>query len=138
MLLPVAEIHFDYSNSQKKISIIEPYIGKSGWLSVYIFTIEALESEDHLILCGFTDDGSVVDSEVCHRLFSLNATTVANNSEIVIPLVLNENLKQAVSLSQDQMLQLNNERNAGFFDEELNKLEKWAEDKKSSLEIELT
>jgi hypothetical protein len=52
-------------------------------------------------------------------------------------MVLNENLKQAVSLSQDQMLQRNNERNAGFFDEELNKLEKWAEDKKSSLEIEL-
>jgi hypothetical protein len=31
----------------------------------------------------------------------------------------------------------NSQRNAGFFDEELIKLEKWAEDKKSSLEIEL-
>jgi superfamily II DNA/RNA helicase len=137
MQLPVADINFDYSNSQKKISIIEPYIGKSGWLSVNLFTIESLESEDHLILCGFTDDETVIDSEVCHRLFSLNATFLNNSEELEVPLIFTGILKQAVSFSQDKVIQLNSERNAGFFDEELTKLEKWAEDKKSSLEIEL-
>ncbi|MBL7138180.1 MAG: DEAD/DEAH box helicase family protein [Bacteroidales bacterium] len=135
--LPVAEIQFDYSNSSKKISILEPYIGKAGWLCVTLFTIEALESEDHLILCGFTDEESSIDSAVCHRLFSLNGTVVNHHDEIELPLAIKDVHKQAVFLSQDQILQHTSERNAGFFDEELTKLEKWAEDKKSSLEIEL-
>ncbi|MDP2279756.1 MAG: DEAD/DEAH box helicase, partial [Nitrospirota bacterium] len=35
------------------------------------------------------------------------------------------------------ILQVNAERNAGFFDNEMDKLDKWAEDVKNSLEIEL-
>jgi hypothetical protein len=32
---------------------------------------------------------------------------------------------------------MNSERNAGFFDTEMEKLDRWAEDMKSSMEIEL-
>jgi predicted RNase H-like nuclease (RuvC/YqgF family) len=38
---------------------------------------------------------------------------------------------------ESEVLQANAERNAGFFDTEMGKLEKWADDVKSSLEIEL-
>src|SRR4030067_3398540 len=38
---------------------------------------------------------------------------------------------------QEDILQRNAGRNAGFFDSEMEKLDKWAEDVKNSLEIEL-
>ena len=34
-------------------------------------TLTALETEDHLILAGVTDDGEAVDDAQCRRLFDL-------------------------------------------------------------------
>jgi predicted transcriptional regulator len=46
-------------------------------------------------------------------------------------------INQIAQKQQTEILQMNTERNAGFFDNEMEKLDKWAEDVKSSMEIEL-
>jgi len=46
-------------------------------------------------------------------------------------------INQIAKRQQAEILQMNAERNAGFFDTEMEKLDRWAEDVKSSLEIEL-
>lgn len=46
-------------------------------------------------------------------------------------------LNQIVFKQKADILQVNAERNAGFFDNEMDKLDKWADDVKNSLEIEL-
>jgi len=135
--LPAAEIIFDYGGSLKKISILEPLVGQSGWLSVNVLTIESLETEDHFILCGISDNGTILDPDHCHRLFSLNGEAGKCEEQINLPHEIKNHLTRSAETVIEQLLLRNSQRNAGFFDEELIKLEKWAEDKKSSLEIEL-
>ena len=130
------EVVFDYSNTPKRISILESFIGKSGWLSIMNLTIHSFESEDHMLFCGTTADGLELDIEQCQRLFSLFA--------VVAPLLDKEGFGvvekqiQAIALKQQsEILQINAERNGGFFDFEMEKLDKWADDVKSSIELEL-
>lgn len=135
--LPITEIIFDYGGSLKKISILEPLVGQAGWLSVTVLTIVSLETEDHFVLCGVSDNGTVLDQDHCHRLFSLNGEVGKHEEQINLPSEIKNLLKRSAETITEQVLLRNSLRNAGFFDEELIKLEKWAEDKKSSLEIEL-
>ena len=46
-------------------------------------------------------------------------------------------MEQIALKRQAEILQINAERNGGFFDTEMEKLDKWADDVKSSIEIEL-
>ena len=37
--LPPAEVRFDYGLHPGKVSILEPFIGQTGWLKVWIYTV---------------------------------------------------------------------------------------------------
>lgn len=126
---------FDYSGTQRKISILEPLIGKSGWLSVSDLTIESFEIENDILFCGITDDGMALDVEQCQRFFSLPATIKPNQGEFSGDVM--RTLEVLAGKQQEDILQRNAGRNAGFFDSEMEKLDKWAEDVKNSIEIEL-
>ena len=129
------ELVFDYSGIAKKISILEPLIKKNGWLRLSNLTINSFESEDHILFCGITNDDIELDVEECRRLFSLPATIKPLRAEAKSGII--EGLDKVAHRQQADILQANAERNAGFFDSEMEKLDKWAEDVKNSLEIEL-
>ncbi len=76
-----------------------------------------------------------LDIEQCQRLFSLPATVKPSQTDSESS--IKEALKQIAEKQQAEILQANAERNGGFFDAEMEKLDKWAEDVKNSLEIEL-
>jgi len=71
--LPVAlgEASFQFSRSGKNIAILGPLAGKSGWLSCTRLSVSALDTEDHLVLSGVTDDGEILDEAQCRRFFDL-------------------------------------------------------------------
>ena len=129
------ELVFDFSGTQKKISILEPLIGKTGWLSVCDLTIESFEVENDILFSGITDDGMALDVEQCQRFFSLPATIKPNQGEVSGDVM--RTLELIAGKQREDILQRNANRNAGFFDSEMEKLDKWAEDVKNSLEIEL-
>ncbi|PKP21642.1 MAG: DEAD/DEAH box helicase, partial [Bacteroidetes bacterium HGW-Bacteroidetes-21] len=133
--LPSSHLIFDYSGASKKISILENLVGKSGWMIGYNFTIESLEAEDHLVLTGITENGLNLDHDQCHRLFSLNA--LIENSDILISADIQKTIESSTGKTVQDILVNTSERNAVFFDEEMIKLDKWADDRKTSLEIEL-
>lgn len=130
-----SEIIFDYSNTLTKISILEPFIGKSGWLSVINFTICSFETEDHLLLAALTDDAIELDSDQCQRLFSCHSTEPASSGKISAPAP--KQIAANFQAQQAGILEQNAKCNAVFFESEINKLDKWADDLKSSLELEL-
>src|SRR5262249_25886052 len=49
---PPTEVSFDYSASGKKVAVLEPFIGKSGWLFCTRISISAFETEDHVLFGG--------------------------------------------------------------------------------------
>ena len=133
--LPVAELSFDYSSHEGRISNVEPLVGKSGWLSASMLSIEALgQSEDHLLMAGATDDGVILSSETSSRLMTVNGQVVgsATESEQVAA-----QLSEHIRTQQDNIRKGVSERNARFFEQEANKLDGWADDLKVGLEREL-
>jgi len=127
---------FDYSHAGKKISILEPLVGKSGYMSVVSQTVTALETEDFVLLSGVTDDGTIVDVEQCRRFFSLKAaeTPIDGNS---VPAGLQPALDEGLQRQTNELLATLTERNASFFELELDKLDRWSDDLKVGLEYEL-
>ena len=70
--LPPAEIHFDYDQHDGKVTLLEEFIGKSGWLTLSLFSVESLDqAEDHLIFAAETDDGQMLAEDVAARLLTL-------------------------------------------------------------------
>lgn len=131
--LPGAEISFDYSGHPLKISILEPLIGVTGYLSLTRLSVESFEEEDHLIFAAVTDDGTILDEEQAQRLFSLPGTCTELKHEIPC----GNQLQQIFDAGKTRIIGEISARNSTFFDEEMEKLEKWAEDLKNGLELEL-
>jgi len=130
------EVVFDYSNTPKNISVLEPLIGKSGWLSIMNLTTHSFETEDHILMCGIADDGLELDIEQCQRLFSLTAAVTPLLDKEVSG-VAEKQIQAIAHRQKEEILQNNAERNGGFFDNEMEKLDKWADDVKTSIELEL-
>ena len=132
--LPPADIHFDYAQHDGKISLLEAFIGKSGWLTLSLFSVESLDqTEDHLIFAVQTDDGQTMDEEVAARLLTLPGTVTgqAQPSSATASLEIQTQQRQAA-------IQRNiSERNARFFEAEADKLDGWADDLKVGLEREI-
>ncbi len=129
-------VGFDYSNCGKKISILEPLVGKSGFMRVVCQTVTALEIEDFVLLSGVCDDGSPVDAEQCRRFFSLAASGKSSDCPLMAEAVERQ-LNDALQRQQNEMLVTLTERNAAFFEIELDKLDRWSDDLKVGLEQEL-
>jgi len=132
--LPTAEIHFDYDQHDGKVTPLEEFIGKSGWLTLSLFSVEALgQAEDHLIFATETDDGQTLDEEIAARLLTLpgSVTGQAQPGLVITPLEIQIQQRQSV-------IQRNiSERNARFFEAEADKLDGWADDLKVGLEREI-
>ncbi len=74
--LPPAEILFNYADHEGKVSILEPLIGASGWLTMAEFSVNALDqAEDHLLCAGVTDSGRALDTQTVCRLLTLPGQT---------------------------------------------------------------
>src|SRR5208283_4284219 len=127
---------FDYSHSGKKISILEPLVGKSGFMRVICDTVTALETEDYVLLSGACEDGTPIDAEQCRRFFSLGASEQATDSSSLAE-HLQSQLDESLQRQQNEVLARLTERNAAFFEIELDKLDRWSDDLKVGLEQEL-
>jgi adenine-specific DNA-methyltransferase len=131
--LSPAEIHFDYSEYEGKISILETLRGHSGCLSLSLFTVESLDqAEDHIIFAAVMEGGQQLDDEAARRLLSLPGQ-VRQGVLPAIPSDLDE-------MTQQRQVKIQNEisaRNARLFEAEAEKLESWADDLKLGLEREI-
>lgn len=135
--LPPAEIHFDYGQHDGKISILEPFLGRTGWLTTTLFTMESLDqAEDHLIVAAVTDQGAMLDEQTATRLLSLPGDVAPIGPEggaEAILAKLNAETRQRQTVIQKGL----SERNARFFEAEADKLDGWADDLKVGLEREI-
>jgi ERCC4-related helicase len=131
--LESAQVQFNYSDSPVKISLLEKLIGKSGWLTVDLYTFTSLENEDYLVLSGVTENGEPLDQDICKKLFSIPSKLEGNYENCPYEDILESQLFR----KQQEIIEIVSERNSQYFDQELEKLDKWAEDVKNSLEIEI-
>ena len=127
---PSAQIVFDYSAHGAKISVIESLLGQSGILKLQRFSVEALErSEDHLLFAAVTENGQILPAETVQKLMQLPAKDCKLAS-----INTNQQLEQALTVAQNDVIKMVNNRNLSFFEQEVSKLDQWADDLKYGLE----
>jgi adenine-specific DNA-methyltransferase len=129
--LPPATITFDYAAHGAVVSVLKPLIGRSGWLELSKLTVESFESEEFLIFAGRTDDGQVLDDDLCHKLMSLPGMVDSPRDNPAPD--LSELREREVAARIKHV----DERNAALFEEEVRKLDGWSDDLKLGLEREL-
>jgi superfamily II DNA/RNA helicase len=128
---PTAKLVFQLG-SGRNVAAIQPLVGQSGWLAVELFTLEALEAEDHLLTAAWTDQGGGLDEDQVRRLLGLPAALESMDDSVP-----QEQAEQALqALRQGRLADLER-KNSRYFDEELEKLDHWADDQKQALEFEL-
>lgn len=131
---PVSEVTFRYRESGKNIAILEPLVGRRGWLTCRLVVINALEAEDHLLIGGVTDEGDVVDSNQCRRFFDLPGQMHQRAS---VPADVRNLLAGQCARNKQELVDSITTRNGQWFDTEIEKLDRWAEDRRNTLKADL-
>ncbi|UGQ46653.1 SNF2-related protein [Massilia endophytica] len=122
---PVATLKLDYSKHGARISVIERLRGMSGWLTLARVRVTAFETTEALLFSGLTDDGQVLDQEACEKLMAIPAASKPTPLSTAVPEALLANSQRAITATIARVL----EANQRLFNEERDKLERWADDK---------
>jgi hypothetical protein len=131
---PPAEVVFDYSCGKKNIAALAPLVGQSGWLTCSRFGIQSPESEDTLILAAFTDSQAPLEESAARRLFDLPGSVTSTPA---VPATVQRLLADALSRCQAEFLEALSAKNGQWFDTEMEKLDRWADDRRAALKAEL-
>ncbi len=128
--LPSSQLDFRYTDSRLTIASLESLVGSSGTLTLRKITIASAETQDHLYWAARTDKGQILVNDQCHRLFTLPASV--QSATLTEP-----DVNDLARENRQCILDRVSEQNANFFEEEMDKLERWADDRKASLEIQI-
>jgi hypothetical protein len=127
-----ATIVFDYTAWPQKAVAIEPLVGKAGALVAHKLSVRGADDQDHIILAAMTDDGTRLDPKAATRLFELPAR-MNSAADLRQP----DAVRQTIETERKSILDEIAARQSTWFDEELDKLDNWAEDKRAGLKADL-
>ena len=131
---PAKEVIFDYSNTPTRISLLENRVGESGWLQIKLYSIISFEQDDSFLIACLAEDGTELETEFAERLFSLYGY---ETYDVEVPVEVKKHCEKLIVSQKEKAEEVNNIRNQQFFDEEIDKLDIWADDMKISLEKEI-
>lgn len=125
---------FDYASYGLQVSSLKPYIGQSGYLMAELLEVSSLgRMEQHIVVSAVTRNGQVLADDDPEKLLKLPVASQVSLPELPIP----ENLTVEQKQRKNKILEDINIRNLGFFDQEITKLDGWADDLKNGLEVEI-
>ena len=128
-------VEFHYSETEGKMKLLDELVGNEGYMLVEKISIDSFEQEDHLVIACLKQDGSYVYSDIAERMLNLPAELIGNEA---IDNGIQEKLQEKISEMQNEIVADSAERNSKFFDEEMDKLDNWADDMKLGLEKEIS
>lgn len=112
---------------------IEPLVGESGWPSCSRITVNSLEAEGRLVLVGTRDSGQERD-DARRRFFDLPGVAGPKKE---VPQGAAATLTNLNGGPVAELMEELSTRNRRWFDTEMDKLDRWAEDRRASLKNEL-
>jgi hypothetical protein len=127
-----ASMVFDYTAWPQTAVAIEALVGKKGTLVAHKLCVRGSDDQDHIILAAMADDGARLDPKTAMRLFEL-----PSRKKDEIEPVPSEAVKQTVETERKAILDEMAARQSTWFDQEMEKLDSWAEDKRAGLKADL-
>lgn len=131
--LPRATLHLDLDAYGVNVAALAPLRGQSGWLHAEKLVLQALEPEEFVVFAGMTDDGEPLGADAAARLLNLPVAREPAGVDGEPPSELAGVLEQALAEKRFQV----ERKNMAYFDEEVAKLDRWAEDLKLGLVVEI-
>lgn len=133
-VLSDSRLVFDYDAHGTQVSTLKPYRGMSGWLTLKLVSVEALgQKEQRLVVAAITSDGQPLaedDPEKLLRLPARKQSAELSGFDVA-------HLREDVATRMSAVLREINERNLGYFEQEVQKLDAWADDLKLGIEQEI-
>jgi superfamily II DNA/RNA helicase len=134
MEIAPSTLTFKLSEYPHRIAMLDEYVGTSGWLFLNRITIDTFEEVEHLLFTVCNDDGDTLKSEIGEKLFLLPAD-IQEGAYTECPYMAE--VGGNVRYHTSELLKSSEFDNHSYFNEELDKLDRWAEDLKNGLELEL-
>lgn len=132
--LGLAKLVFDYEAYGTQVSTLRAHRGQTGWLTLRLLTVEALGSlEQHLVVAATTAGGTPLVEDDPEKLLRLPAVAQPAG----LSSIGSTALEQDVESRKTTLLRDINQRNLGYFEQEVQKLDAWADDLKLGLEQEI-
>ena len=125
---------FNYSNTKLNVSSIAHLVGESGIIHLSNFEVTSFDVTDNLLFVGFTDDGSELPNDVCKRILELPVDSKKSHQLTVSESVLMTDRREK---HKEQLLEALRAKDTEYFQQEVDKLHKWADDKILASEKEL-
>ena len=136
-LAPLQEsacVEFDYTRTEGHTKLLEDLVGQSGVMRVEKVSIDSFEQEDHLVVACRTESGDWVYPEIAEKMLMLPACLLSPaHIEEDVAVCLSDRVEEM----NQEILSSSSDRNNRFFDEEMEKLDSWADDMKLALEREI-
>lgn len=133
-VLAGTRLAFDYEAYSTQVSTIKPYRGKSGWLTLKLVSVAALgDEEQRLVVAAMTTDGQILAEDDPEKLLRLPARIEPAKELDPAAAALQEDVATRIS----SVLREINQRNMGYFEQEVQKLDAWADDLKLGTEQEI-
>lgn len=127
-------IIFKVSEYPYKISRVSALIGKTGFISLNKVSISSFEKEEYLIFNGILDDGTRLDEDVCEMLFRVDTDEFSEMWEG------KENvskLEDDIAIKVQSILNESEMRNNQYLNEEIERINSWADDKIQSVQMDV-
>ena len=122
---PYSEVVFNVSAYHGKISALDEYRGKSGYLILQHLCLKSLDAQDFLLFSATLDDGTSLDAEVAEKFFEVFASArEASGIPEYIEVILAKNADLSAQATVNRVGESNNEH----FKEASEKLERWRDD----------
>jgi superfamily II DNA/RNA helicase len=134
MELAPSVLTFNLSDYPHRIAMLDEYVGTSGWLFLSRITINTFEEVENLLFTVCNADGDILKAEVGEKLFLLPATV---SEEVFQTCPYQDHVEAIIRARTGELLKSSEFDNHSYFNEELDKLDRWAEDLKNGLELEL-
>ena len=125
---------FDYTHSGKNVAMVKSLIGKSGYLQVSKMAVKALDTTEYLIYSMCMEDGKELNEEYAQKLLQMPDI---NAKKICIDDKVYTELKNNYEHTKKQVLDAISKENSNYYDQEMDKLDQWADDLKNDLEREI-
>lgn len=132
--LPGSRLVFDYEGYGTQVSTLKAHRGRTGWLTVSLISVDALgQQEQHLIVAATTAQGVALAEDDPEKLLRLPA----HQKAVGLFSATDSTLAADLDSRKVQVLREINQRNLGYFEQEVEKLDAWADDLKLGLEQEI-
>jgi len=136
--LPTERLVFDYDGNKTQVSTLKAHRGQTGWLTVSLISVDALgQQEQHLIVAATTAQGVLLAEDDPEKLLRLPAHQKAAGLCLSEQAATDGPLAADMDRRKMQVLREINQRNLGYFEQEVEKLDAWADDLKLGLEQEI-